>query len=81
LGIENVRQRLYRGFPRAMEELNDVLDIFNKQKANIYATINNFNLLTKASKKEMIRYLDGFFKTINNPSSIKLTFITNARTQ
>jgi hypothetical protein len=81
LGIENVKQRLYRGFPRAMEELNDVLDVFNKQKTNIYATINNFSLFTKASKKEMISYLDEFFKTINNPSTIKSTFITNARTQ
>ncbi len=42
LGIANVRERLYRGFPRSMEELNDVLAIFNKQKANIYAAINNF---------------------------------------
>jgi hypothetical protein len=81
LGIENVRQRLYRGFPRTMEELNDVLDIFNKQKENIYAAINNFSLFTKTSKKEMTSYLDEFYKTINNPSSIKSAFITNARTE
>jgi hypothetical protein len=81
LGIENVRQRLYRGFPRAMEELNLVFDVFNKQKTNIYALINNFNLFTPASKKEMTSYLDSFYRTINNPAKAKETFITNARSQ
>jgi hypothetical protein len=81
LGIETVRDRLYRGFPRRMEELDDVLDIFKKQKANIYATVNNFNLLTPATKKEVTSYLDGFYRTINDPSEVKSVFITNARVQ
>jgi len=81
LGIESVRDRLYRGFPRSMEELNATMAIFNKQKANIYAAINNFSLFTGASKKEMITYLDDFYRTINNPSDVKTTFLDNARTQ
>jgi hypothetical protein len=74
LGIENVRQRLYMGLPMAKDELNEVLPIFNAQKANIYALINNFNYLTKSTKKEMINYLDEFFKTINKPSEVKDIF-------
>jgi hypothetical protein len=81
LGIESVRERLYRGFPRTIEELNGVLDIFNKQKANIYAAINTFSLFTSGSKKEMTEYLDQFYRTINDPSDVKATFITNARKQ
>jgi hypothetical protein len=80
MGIESVRQRVYRGFPRTMDELNDVLDVFKKQKANIYATINNFSLFTTSSKKEMTGYLDDFYKTINDPSNVKSIFITYART-
>jgi len=79
LGIENVRQRLYRGFPRLMEELNEVLDVFKKQKTNIYAIINNFNLLTPTTKRDMIDYLDGFYATIGSQSEIRETFITHAR--
>jgi hypothetical protein len=79
LGITSVRERLYRGFPRTMDELNDVLRVYNQQKANIYAAINNFSLFTTASKRDMISYLDEFYKTINNPSSVKSVFITNAR--
>jgi hypothetical protein len=81
LGTENVRQRVYRGFPRTMEELNEILDIFKKQKANIYATINNFNLLTQKSKSEMTSYLDEFFTDINRPADVKGIFVNNARTQ
>jgi hypothetical protein len=80
LGIESVRDRDYRGFSRTMDELNDVLEVFKKQKASIYATINNFNLFTASSKKEMISYLDEFYQTINSPSDVKSAFITHART-
>ena len=81
LGIENVRERLYRGFPRTMEELNEVLAIFKKQKEKIYAVINNFNLLTTKSKKDMINYLDDFFYMINQPEMVQNVFIRNARTE
>jgi hypothetical protein len=81
LGISSVRERLYRGFPRTMEELKYALGIYNEQKANIYAAINNFNLFTSASKKEMTDYLDAFYRAINDPQDIKATFITGARRQ
>jgi hypothetical protein len=81
LGISSVRERLYRGFPRSMEELKEVLAIYNEQKTNIYAAINNFSLFTSSTKKEMTDYLDEFYTTINDPAEIKATFITGARRQ
>ena len=80
LNITSVTERLYQGFPRSMEEINEVLDIFKKQKSNIYSLINNFDLLTSKSKKEMISYLDSFFKMINDPVELNDVFIENART-
>ncbi len=79
LGLENVRQRLYMGLSVSPEELNKILDVFNKQKVNIYALINNFSLLTPATKKDMTGYLDSFFLTINNPADAKQTFVANTR--
>ena len=81
MGIESVRERKYRGFPRTMEELNQVLDVFKKQKDAIYAIVNNFNLLTKASKEDITGYLDEFYKTINDKKEVESVFITNARTR
>ncbi|MBZ5859543.1 hypothetical protein [Flavihumibacter profundi] len=81
LNTETVKERVYRGFPRTQEEINSAIDQFKKQKENIYALINNFELLTPKSKKGMIDYLDEFFDTINSPKQVKYVFIDNARTQ
>jgi len=79
LEIENVRQRLYRGYPRTQEELNEALAIFKKQKEKIYSLVNNFELLTEKNRKNIIEYLDDFYKTINNSSQVKNIFIEQAR--
>jgi hypothetical protein len=81
LDIQNVRQRLYRGFPRTMIELNEAVDIFNQKKEKIYASINNFQLLNPICKKDLIGYLDGFFELIKRPKDVKYFFIDNSRTQ
>jgi len=79
LGIESVKDRLYRGFPRSMEELQETIAIFNSKKNDIYDLINNCPWLNKASRKESINYLDGFYKTISNKNSVRHLFIDNAR--
>ena len=79
LNIRNVQQRVYRGYPRTIEEINKVLDVFKKQKDNIYRLINQFDLLNKTSKKEMIYYLDDFYATINKPGEVITVFINDAR--
>ncbi len=81
LDITSVRTRLYRGFAEPPDVINEVVDIFKKQKDSIYALINNFNLLSSKSKNELTSYLDDFFKLINNPARVKYTFIQNARTE
>ena len=79
IGTEDVRERVYRGYPRTMEELNEALAVFKNKKDALYALINNFNLLTAGSKKYMTSYLDDFYKIINKPSDVKFYFIDNAR--
>ena len=79
LGIESVKDRLYRGFPRSMEELQETIAIFTSKKKDIYDLINNCAWLNKASRKESINYLDGLYKTIENKNSVRHLFIDNAR--
>jgi hypothetical protein len=79
LDIENVRQRLYRGFSRTEAELNEAIAIFNKQKENIYSLVNGFDLLTEKNRKNIIDYLEEFYKTINNSNQVKNLFIERAR--
>ncbi|MEO6894214.1 MAG: hypothetical protein ABI136_04205 [Ginsengibacter sp.] len=79
LNISNVQERLYRGFPRTLDEINETLEIFKKQEKNIYAIITNCNLLNQKTKKDLKNYLDGFFTLIKNPEEVNYTFVRNAR--
>jgi hypothetical protein len=81
LDIKDVTQRLYRGFPRTMDELQAALKIYQQQRENIYALINNLEPLSKSGKKEMIYYLDNFYELISDPRKVKYTFIDDARLQ
>ncbi|MEO7959912.1 MAG: hypothetical protein ABIR19_00100 [Ginsengibacter sp.] len=81
LGIESVRQRLYRGFPRGYDELTATIAIFNEKKESIYYYLKNFELIDEKEKKSMISYLDDFYETINNRKEVESIFIRNARSQ
>lgn len=79
LNLENIRQRLYRGFPRAMEDLTKVFAVFKEKREKIYSLINDFDLLDKVTKKDMIQYIESFYDIIDRPNEVKSIFITNAR--
>lgn len=81
LGTEKVTERVYRGFPREMEELESVFDAFRQKKEKIYSLIMNFTLLKERTRKEAVEYLEDFYKTINNKNDVKAIFIDNARTR
>lgn len=78
--ISTVRERLYRGFPRSMEELQVVIKVFNDKKEAIYNLINSFTPFDNKSKGWLTKFLDEFYKTINNPKNVQRYFIDEART-
>jgi hypothetical protein len=79
IGTEKVTERVYRGFPRTMEEVQTILNVFKKKKESIFSLINNFTLLNEKGRKTMISYLEDFYNTIDNNSQVKRIFIDNAR--
>ncbi len=79
LGTETVKERVYRGFPRRMEELQACFTVFISKKENIISLINNFALLQARSKKELVSYLEEFYDTINDKRQVQNIFIDNAR--
>jgi len=81
LGIESVRVRLYRGFPRTMEELEKTIAIFKNQQKNIESLVSNCEWLSSKYKKDISNYLDEFFDILDSKSRIRTNFIDNARTQ
>lgn len=81
LGTETVTERVYRGFPRTMEELQATFEIFRKNKDAITNLIMNFSLLASKTRKESVSYLNDFYTTINNKREVQSVFIDNARKQ
>ena len=70
LGLESVRERKYLGVCRSEQEFNEALKEFSDKKEEIYKVINEFPYLNAKSKKEMIVYLDGFYKSFDKRNSI-----------
>jgi hypothetical protein len=80
LGTTSVLERVYRGFPRTLEEIEAEAKKFREKKQAIYSLISNFELLDKRQKDEMLRYLQDFFRILDDPKSMKREFVDNART-
>jgi hypothetical protein len=79
LEISDVTQRLYRGFPRTMEELQVVIDEFLLQKPKMYKIIEDCEFISAGTKKNMLSYMNGFYHTITQSKNINTEFIRNAR--
>jgi hypothetical protein len=79
IGTESVTERVYRGFPRSKEELAIAFQVFNAKRDKINAVINDFTLLKDKTRREMIKYIDEFYETINSPRQVESVFIENAR--
>lgn len=77
--ITSVRSRLYRGMCRQQEEFSPVVAHFNQKKESIYALYENFPLLNSRSRKNSLRYIDEFYKIINDPSLAKRHLVENCK--
>ena len=81
LGTESVTERVYRGFPRTMEELQATFEVYKSKKDAITSLVMNFTLLKEKTRKEIVSYLNEFYKTINDKRQVQSIFIDNARTK
>jgi hypothetical protein len=81
LPIESVKDRLYRGFCRPDSELQLILDEFRKRKDEIYQTCHSVPFLSEKELSKTIKYIDQFFKTIDNPRAVEVEFHQNCRTK
>ncbi len=75
LGLYSITQRYFLGHKKKMENLEPVLDLFQEKKAALIATINDFEYLSKRERKRMVKYINSFYKIIDNPKSVKKEFI------
>ncbi len=77
--VEHVTDRVYRGFRQDPDVIARVIGLFNERKAEIYRLFETYEASDPREAKKAVRYLDGFYKTINDKWMVKREFIDNAR--
>lgn len=80
LGIKNVRDRLYQGYVRTPEELQKVFSLFSMKKQEIYDLVTGCEYMSEVCRKEVLFYMDEFYRTIMNPVASQQIFYNNALT-
>jgi hypothetical protein len=81
LRLANVGERFYRGPCRTVEEFDSAAGLFRERRAQMVAAIDGQPDLAPASRGHMKAYLEGFFRAIERPASIKRYFVDGCRPQ
>jgi hypothetical protein len=74
LGIQSVRDRIYRGPCRSDSEFNEALERFRAKKAEIMALYDSLPDLTPGYRKAARSYLEDFYSAIAR-NRVKQTFV------
>lgn len=75
LKMRSVQERRYRGYCiEDMAEFDPIFALFNALKDDIYRVYTDCNLLDDRYVKNTTKFLDDFYKTINNPKASAKAF-------
>jgi hypothetical protein len=81
LGLRSVIDRMYRGPCRTTEEFDAAAAPFRAKRTEMLALIDGMRDLDQPARNEAKEYLEGFFRTIDKPASIKKTFVDGCKPQ
>ena len=73
--IKNVRQRLFRGLCANNELLPETVQRFIDNREAIYGVVDNLELLSSKSRRDVTRYLAEFYERISQPESVNASFV------
>jgi hypothetical protein len=75
LNLSSVRERLYRGPCKTMQELTPFLERFTAKKDEVLALIDQVPDMKKERRDYARNYLTEFFSTVASPTKAKRAFI------
>lgn len=68
LPIQRVTDRFFKGSCKTATYYDGVVELYNQKKSRILAVIENATYLNKNSRKISIKYVERFYKIINDPN-------------
>ena len=73
--LSSTRERRYRGFCiQDMNQFTEVINRFKERKEDLYKVYTSSTLLEESYLKSTLKYLDDFYKMINDPKKLKNEF-------
>lgn len=79
LGTQSVTERVYRGYPRTLEELERVFAVFHSKKSAIINLISSFHLLKERERQGLVKYIEEFYQIIDDRRQVQDIFINNTQ--
>jgi hypothetical protein len=79
LGLRSVTERLYRGPCRSADDFDAAAESFRARRDDMMTLLDSMRDLDAGARAEAKDYLDGFFKTIERPASIKRQFVDGCK--
>jgi hypothetical protein len=79
LKIQRVTQRVYRGYCSLNDELPAAIAVFNRKRPKIDKLFNENVLPNPQARKRAVKYIDGFYDTINNPRKVESRIVSKCR--
>ncbi|HSA57826.1 MAG TPA: hypothetical protein VLE53_19090 [Gemmatimonadaceae bacterium] len=81
LPIRSVRERLYRGPCRTMEDYEPHLKVYREKEAEILALYESFPGLDSRYRQDTGRFLRDFFGLLKRPADLKVTLVDTCKRQ
>jgi hypothetical protein len=79
LKIQRVTQRVFRGYCSHNDELPAAIAVFNRKRPKIDKLFNENVLPNPQARKRALKYIDGFYDTINNPRKVESRIVSKCR--
>lgn len=77
--IEDVKERFFRGICGTLEEMKVALQEFYDIKDAVYQTILEFEYIQDKTRKELLRYIDGFYEVIESDNLIRSEMLSTCK--
>ena len=80
-GQKSLKDRVFLGNSKSVEELQPAIDIFLEHETEILDEISNFKLLARSSRSELKKFIKGFYKILNNPKKLETALFPKEKTK
>ncbi len=75
------KRRVYKGICFTEEEFNQTFDFYRKLRPEFESLINSQEIISKATRKENLRYLEEFYQIIDSKAQFKKEFLDVCETR